>query len=93
MIGLLIDIPGTVYLFNKYPKGRKAIWMTPYVTVLAYVISAIFWMQIYSTAHRFQGQGALGMAVFLGLGILFSLIRLLFGVLVTVSRKINSSKI
>lgn len=87
VLGLLLDIPITGLLFQKYPSGRIARWIAPYTTVLVYFISALIWIRFYGVDPRFQGQGALGLAVFFMLGILFSVIRLVMGVFMSLMKR------
>ena len=92
VLGLVMDLPITIFLLRKYQSGRIARWVAPYVTVLAYLISALAWIQFYGTDPRFQGQGALGLALFFALGISGSIVRLFIGIGVSIVRYKNTPR-
>jgi hypothetical protein len=79
---LLIDISLTVSFLRR---GRRA--LGAFIASPLYLIAALVWISIFSRDPRFQGQGVIGLAVFLGLGMVFTFLRLLLGVVLSISLK------
>jgi hypothetical protein len=79
---LLIDVALTVNLLRR---GRRV--FGAFIASPLSLISALVWIVIFSRDLRFQGQGVIGLAVFLGLGVGFTLVRLLLGLIISISSK------
>jgi hypothetical protein len=79
---LLIDVSLTISFLRR---GRRA--FGAFIASPLYLISALVWIVIFSGDPRFQGQGVIGLAVFLGLGVGFTLLRLLLGLIISISSK------
>ncbi|MEL7330863.1 MAG: hypothetical protein AAFN12_01375 [Cyanobacteria bacterium J06560_2] len=78
---LLADVlVTTVFARKKQPKWIDK-WAAVLVPSALYFIIAILWCFFYGGDPRFQGQGAIGLMVFLGLGAVFSASRLLLNLL------------
>ena len=74
---LIIDILLTISFLNK---GINA--LAAFVSVLLYSINAYVWALILrETNSSFSGQGALGLAMLIYIGIAFSILRLIFGII------------
>jgi hypothetical protein len=74
---LLIDVALTISFLRK---GRRA--LGAFIASPLYLITALVWIVIFSGDLRFQGQGVIGLAVFLCLGVGFTLLRLLLGLII-----------
>lgn len=79
---LLIDVALTVSFLRRGKMALGAFIASP-----LYLISALVWIFIFSQDLRFQGQGVLGLAIFLGLGVGFTLLRLLLGLIISINSK------
>jgi hypothetical protein len=79
---LLIDISLTISFLRRGKRTLGAFIASP-----LYLITALVWIFIFSQDLRFQGQGVIGLFVFLGLGIVFTFLRLLLGVILFISLK------
>jgi hypothetical protein len=79
---LLIDISLTVSFLQRGKRELGAFIASP-----LYLIAALVWTSIFGRDPRFQGQGIIGLAIFLGLGIVFTLLRLLLGLILSISLK------
>ncbi|WP_261892394.1 hypothetical protein [Acaryochloris marina] len=61
-------------------KVRYKRALAAFVSAPSYLIAAFFTAMIFSTDSRFQGQGVIGLILFIGIGITCTFIRLLLGV-------------
>jgi len=77
---LLIDISLTVSFLRR---GRRV--LGAFIASPLYLIASLVWILIFSQDPRFQGQGVLGLIVFLGLGMAFTFLRLLLGLILSMS--------
>ncbi len=83
---LLIDIVLTVNLLRDNPRlqaGKKALGAL--VASPLYFIASVILVFIFGQDPRFQEQGAIGLAVFLGVGIVFTILRLLVGLILLIN--------
>ena len=72
-----IDVLLTIYCIKK---GLKKIGA--FIPVPLYFINAYVWAMILCASDsRFRGQGALGLAVLVYIGIAFSILRLIIGII------------
>lgn len=82
--GLIIDILLTFRMIRSIHKNivqvRHKRALAAFVAAPSYLITAFFTAMIYSADSRFQGQGVIGLILFLGIGIACTFIRLLLGV-------------
>lgn len=76
---LLLDILITAGLRRRKPFARSDKWAAVLLPSPLYLLNAFLWMHVYSGDPRFQGQGAIGFAVFIGFGVAFSVIRFCLG--------------
>jgi len=76
---LLLDILITAGLRRRKLFLRSDKWAAMLLPVPLYLINAFAWVVFYGGDSQFQGQGAIGVAVFLGFGVAFSVIRFCLG--------------
>lgn len=84
---ILIDISLTASFLRKgnlLRRGRRS--LGAFATAPLYLIASLVWMLILGIGDpRFQGQGVLGLIVFLSLGIVFTILRLFLGLILFLS--------
>lgn len=82
--GLIIDILLTFSIIRSIHKNTVQIRykraLAAFVSAPSYLITAFFTAMIFSTDSRFQGQGVIGLMLFIGIGIACTFLRLLVGV-------------
>lgn len=84
---LLIDLVLTAGFFWKgtFLQRSKPVVMA-LLPALLYLIAALVWVVILGRGDvRFQGQGVIGLYFLLGLGLVFTFLRLLLGVILFIS--------
>ena len=62
---------------RRNQSRRNAQWFAAFAPAPLYLVDAFLWIYIYG--QRFQGQGAIGLIVFLGYGIAVFFLRLRLG--------------
>jgi hypothetical protein len=80
---ILLDISLTAVLLRKdnlLRRNRRA--LGAFVTAPLYLVAAMVWILILGIGDpRFQGQGVIGLVVFGVIGIVFTILRLMLGVM------------
>ena len=75
---LIIDIYLTIRWLDRDKKALAA-----FATILLYPINTFAWVVFLGqTNPAFSGQGALGLAFLMGVGIVITILRLIFGMVV-----------
>ena len=75
---LIIDVYLTIRWLNQEKKALAA-----FATILLYPINTFAWVVFLGqTNPAFSGQGAIGLAFLAGIGIVVTILRLIFGVFV-----------
>ena len=87
--GLFLDILLTIsflYFFNKkiFPPQKRKV-LAAFAPASLYLTIAFIWIIIYAWDPRFQGQGILGLFLIMTLGVIFTLVRLLLGLVLFIA--------
>ena len=80
----LIDFFFTQHFLQNRPRKWLSRSLAVSVTSPVYLLNAITLCLIYSRGSQFQGQGAIGLALLVGIGAAFSTFRLLTGFLIAI---------
>ena len=80
---LIIDIFLAIILLNQGKNGLAAFFPVP-----LYFINAYAWMVFLgATNSAFSGQGAIGLGIIIGIGIVFAILRLILGIVMFINMR------